>query len=373
MLEILIINTSEKMKLLLLPFIAFMAVMPVKGDNSRIVETLNFGWRFHAGDLEGAQNNSTDDSGWKTIDVPHDFQISQPWVAPSKNEKADNSDGASNVRSRLSSRAFKEMGIGWYRKTITPNDSWKGKRVIVDFEGIMLVGDVYLNGERIGGTDYGYVGFDIDITNKLKWGQPNVIAVKANTMNPENSRWYTGAGLYRNVNIIVTNAKQYFTRNPLYITTPEVSANKATVKVCAEMACFLKNKTIKTNLKIVDPNGNVVVDKVCELPFNRKMKINEHLIDSIEIAHPMLWDCENPNLYKVVVSMLNTDGDVVDEVSENFGIRKIEYSPEFGFKLNGKKIIFKGIANHHTLGALGLAAYPSAIEKRIKLLTYIIH
>lgn len=161
---------------------ALMAIMPLAAaDNSRIVQNFNFDWRFHAGDVADAQSVSFDDGGWQSVVVPHDFQISQPWVAPAKGEKADNSDIASNVKSRLSSRGFKEMGIGWYRKTFTPDEAWKGKRILLDFEGIMLVGDVYLNGERVGGTEYGYLGFDIDVSKLLKFGQPNVVAVKANT------------------------------------------------------------------------------------------------------------------------------------------------------------------------------------------------
>lgn len=349
--------------------LAVLALLPVSADdNPRKVESLNFDWRFHAGDADGAQGATFDDSGWQTINVPHDFQIHQPWVAPEKGEKADNSDAASNVKSRLSSRGFKEMGIGWYRKTITPDAAWKGKRVVLDFEGIMLVGDVYLNGQRIGGTDYGYVGFDIDVTKLLKYGQPNVIAVKANTQRPENSRWYTGGGLFRDVNLIVTDAQLYFTRHPLYITTPVVSGQKATVKIQAEIACYLKIKELKVNMRILDGEGNTVYDATKDIPFNRGQKINEHMVDSIVVANPKLWSCESPNLYTAVVTLMKPDGTVADRVEEHFGIRSIEYSPEFGFKLNGKKVVFKGIANHHTLGALGAAAYPRAMEKRIQLL-----
>lgn len=357
------------MKRISLFFLAVMAILPMMADNNpRIVESLNFDWRFHAGDVDGAQTPDFDDSGWQTINVPHDFQIHQPWIAPEKGEKADNSDAASNVKSRLSSRGFKEMGIGWYRKNITPDASWKGKRVILDFEGIMLVGDVYLNGQRVGGTDYGYVGFDIDVTKLLKYGQSNVIAVKSNTQRPENSRWYTGGGLFRDVNLIVTDGQQYFTRHPLYITTPVVSEQKATVKIQAEMACYLKIKDLKVNTRILDAEGNAVYDATKDIPFNRGQKINEHIVDSITMDAPKLWSCESPYLYTAVVTLMRPDGTVADRVEEHFGIRSIEYSPEFGFKLNGKTVIFKGIANHHTLGALGAAAYPRAMEKRIQLL-----
>lgn len=358
------------MKRIALIFCAVMALLPAvaAGDASRIVETLNFDWRFHAGDAAGAERPGYDDSGWQVVTVPHDFQISQPWVAPEKGEKADNSDVASNVKSRLSSRGFKEMGIGWYRKTITPDASWKGRRVVLDFEGIMLVGDVYLNGQRVGGTDYGYVGFDIDVTKLLKYGQPNVIAVKANTQRPENSRWYTGGGLFRDVNLVVTDAQQYFTRHPLYITTPRVSEREATVKIEAELACYLKIKELSVGVAIKDAAGATVYETKKAIPFNRGQKINEHLIDSITLTAPQLWSCETPNLYTAEVTLLRPDGTVADRVSEHFGVRSIEYSPEFGFKLNGKKVILKGIANHHTLGALGAAAYPRALEKRIQLL-----
>lgn len=343
-------------------------LMPLSANSGRITESFNFGWRFHAGDVANGESLSLDDSGWQVINVPHDFQIHQPWVAPAKDERADNSDIGANVKSRLSSRAFKEMGIGWYRKTITPDASLKGKRIILDFEGIMLVGDVYVNGKHVGGTDYGYLGFEIDVTKMLKFGEPNVIAVKANTMNPDNSRWYTGGGLFRDVTLIATDAQQHFTRHPLYITTPVVGTDKSVVEIQAELGCYLRVNSLKMNTTIIAQNGDTVYNNTKDIPFNRGQKVNEHKVDSITLEQPRLWSCEDPHLYKAVVTMYRPDGTVADQVSSNFGIRSIEYSPKFGFKLNGKKVIFKGIANHHTLGALGAAVYPRAIEKRIQLL-----
>ena len=343
-------------------------LMPLLANSGRITESFNFGWRFHAGDVANGESLSLDDSGWQVINVPHDFQIHQPWVAPAKDERADNSDIGANVKSRLSSRAFKEMGIGWYRKTITPDASLKGKRIILDFEGIMLVGDVYVNGKHVGGTDYGYLGFEIDVTRMLKFGEPNVVAVKANTMNPDNSRWYTGGGLFRDVTLIATDAQQHFTRHPLYITTPVVGTDKSVVEIQAELGCYLRVNSLKMNTTIIAQNGDTVYNKTKDIPFNRGQKVNEHKVDSITLEQPRLWSCEDPHLYKAVVTMYRPDGTVADQVSSNFGIRSIEYSPKFGFKLNGKKVIFKGIANHHTLGALGAAVYPRAIEKRIQLL-----
>lgn len=355
-------------KLFLLLVVCLTAGVMQAMNEGREVLDFNFGWRFHAGDTLNAAQPAFDDSGWRTVDVPHDFQIEQPWVPPTADEKASNNDPGANVRSRLSSRGFKEMGIGWYRKTFTPDEAWKNKRVIVDFEGIMYVGDVYLNGERVGGTDYGYVGFEIDLTKRLRYGQPNVIAVKADTREPLNSRWYTGGGLFRNVHMVVTDAKNYFMRHPLYITTPQVSDTEATVNIQAEIACYTKQKTLKTETVITDAEGQVVARQTDELPFNARMRTCEYRLKPVRLANPRLWDCEHPHLYKVEMTLYHEDGTVADRVSEHFGVRTVEFSPEFGMKLNGKKVLLKGIANHHSLGALGAAAYDRAIEKRIQLL-----
>ena len=349
-------------------FALFMILCGGMSVHARNVVSLNFGWKFHAGDLNDAQQVQLDDRGWTMINLPHDFQIHQPWIAPEKSEKADNSDMASNVKSRLSARAFKEMGIGWYRRHLVADSLWKGKRVILDFEGIMLVGDVYFNGEYIGGTDYGYLGFELDITDRLRFGTDNIIAVKANTMNSDNSRWYTGGGLYRDVNLIVTDDKQYFTRHPLHITTPIVRKDGAVVVLKAETTCHLNVSSQKVKTVIRNESGDIVYSTTKDIPFRRNQRTNEYVIDSIALDNPMLWSCEHPHLYRAELTLYRPDGSRADSISQHFGIRKIEFSPDFGFRLNGEKVVLKGVANHHTLGALGAAAYPRAIEKRIQLL-----
>lgn len=354
---------------ILFAVIAFaLSVTVGAADKGRIVLDINAGWLFCAGNVENAEATDYDDSGWEKVDLPHDFQIGQPWVMPSADETADLSDVASNARSRLSARGFKETGVGWYRKHITPDVGWQGKNISVDFEGIMLVGDVYFNGEYIGGTDYGYLGFESDISTHIVYGKDNVIAVRADTRQPENSRWYTGGGLYRDVHLIIRNDSLRFTRHPLYITTRQTDDNEAVVSVQAEVSCLLKTSDLHFRITITDPAGKTVYRAMRPMPFNRRQRVKEYLVDSIKIENPLLWDCETPYLYTAEVELLDDDGDIADNVSERFGIRTIEYSPEFGFKLNGKKTILKGIANHHTLGALGAAAYPRAMEKRIQLL-----
>lgn len=335
---------------------------------ARKTTNINDGWKFCYGALPGAESMSYDDTGWKRVDLPHDFQIHQPWVAPSDDEKPDLTNQMANIASRLSSRGFKEMGQGWYRKEIIPDDAWHGRRVLLDFEGIMLVGDVYLNGERVGGTDYGYLGFEIDVTDKLRYGSTNIIAVKADTGKPENSRWYTGGGLFRDVNIKVTDPAQYFTRHPLAIVTPVVDRERSTVVVDAEIATFIKTDSIRVGIEIFDKRGECVYRGDKRYWVHPRQHVREFRLDSISIDDVELWDCDNPVLYTMEVSLYRSDGTVADKVSEHFGIRSLEFSPDFGMKLNGKKILLKGIANHHTLGALGAAAYPRAMEKRIQLL-----
>ena len=321
----------------------------------RLTENLNFGWEFATDSLF---------SNSRTVDVPHDFQIEQPWVAPSADEKADNTDMAANIKSRLSARGFKEMGTGWYRKTITPPTEWKGRRILLDFEGIMLVGDVYLNGKHIGGTDYGYVGFEIDVTNLLKYGQPNKVKVKAQTMNEKSSRWYTGGGLFRNVTLTATSRELFLNRHPLYVTTRE----NRWVSVGVEMTFGGQAKKAQLRLRISDPQGQVVSETTETVSRATPSRTQEVCLKEVEIGNAQLWDTEHPNLYTAEVTLMKEDGTETDSYSEQFGIRTIETGPEYGLKLNGKKVLLKGYANHHTLGALGAAAYPRAIEKRLQLM-----
>lgn len=329
----------------------------------RVVENLNFGWRFHAGDVAGAANVAFSDTNWKTVNVPHDFQIEQPWVAPAADEKADNSDVAANIKSRLSSRGFKEMGKGWYRLHLTPADSLAGRRLLLQFDGIMYTADVYLNGERIGGTNYGYVGFEIDVTGKLRVGKENVIAVCADTREPNNSRWYTGGGLIRDVRLVATNRELYFERHPLQITTHD---NKY-VSIKAEITNRTRN-AVNVQVAIYDPDGKRVYDETATVNRHRGTRtVENYVAKDVAIAEPQLWSCESPRLYKAVVKIVN-DNKVVDEVSSDFGIRTVEIIPDRGLLLNGKKVLLQGYANHHSLGALGAAAYPRAIEKRLQLM-----
>lgn len=333
--------------------------------------SLNRDWMFRPGKSQPSitLNEATEKNGWHRVNVPHDFQIEQPWVAPDASERADNSDVGANIKSRLSARGFKEMGEGWYVRALTPADSLMGRRLLLDFEGIMYVGDVYLNGQRIGGTDYGYVGFEIDVTRLLRFGQVNTLAVRADTGEPKMSRWYTGGGLFRNVRLIATDAQSYFVRHPLRITTsPDLlDSTSQQLSIMAETRMTGRSPEAKMRVSISAPDGTRVKCEVFALKRNRNYYTQEFALPAISLPHAQLWDCEHPNLYTAKVELLREDGSVADVVTKTFGVRTIEITPDKGLLLNGRKVLLKGYANHHTLGALGAAAYPRAIEKRLQL------
>ena len=352
-----------------------MAGLPLMGTLSadaavRDTISINQGWQFHRGDVKNISELKATQSGDEVVNLPHDFLIGQDWVAPDASERPDNSDAGSNVRSRLSPRGFKEMGIGWYRYQLTPKDEWKGKRIMLDFQGIMLVGDVYLNGQRIGGTDYGYLGFDIDLSKLLKWGEANEITVKADTRNPNNSRWFTGAGLYRDVNLIITDKDLFFPRHPLFIRTVDNKEVKIQANIINQqkLAKGQGKAEIPVEVRILDADGKVVAQQKSNIDFNAKWRDREYELPGISLENAQLWSPDSPYLYTAEVTLYDNEGNVADQIREPFGVRTIEMNSQQGLLVNGKKVLLKGYANHHTLGALGAAAYPRAIEKRLKMM-----
>lgn len=320
------------------------------GEQARISQLFNFGWKFQMGEQTDAQSVGYDDSGWRVLDLPHDFQIEQPW---------DESAGGA--------RGFKAMSAGWYRKSFKADSAWKGKRVLLDFEGIMLVGDVWVNGQKVGSTDYGYIGFEADITKHLKYDADNVVAVYASTGKKGGSRWYTGGGLFRDVHLVVKNPVA-IARHGVFVSTPKVTERQAEVSVQVELE-GIRNKRLDVEIstRILNPDGQLVAETKAAAPQRSKLRTVEVPLPVATVADPQLWSCETPNLYTAEVSLLQ-DGQVVDRVTETFGIRTLEFSPEFGFKLNGKKLFLKGISNHHDLGAVGVAAFDRAIERQFQMM-----
>ncbi|MDE5948560.1 MAG: DUF4982 domain-containing protein, partial [Prevotella sp.] len=307
----------------------------------------NFGWKFC---LVTKENQNTDfaspaldDSSWRTLDLPHDFQFEQPWTK--------NGGGA---------RGFKPMCEGWYRKTFRADSLWRGMQVSLDFGGIIYLGDVYINGHKVASTDYGYIGLEADLSRHLRYDTENVVAVYASTGPKKGSRWYTGGGLFRDVHLKVTNPT-HIARHGVFITTPDVGRDRATVKVQVEVEGWQKNNvTVRTRLR--DAAGKEIGSAESSMPDNTRQSITEVALPEISIVKPSLWSPDTPYLYsaEVVVYAGNTP---VDSLKETFGIRKLEFSPEFGFRLNGEKLFLKGNSGHHDLGALGAAAHDRAIER----------
>ena len=319
-------------------------------DEIRTDILLNFDWKFMLGEIDNAHRIKFDDEKWELLDIPHDFQIDQPWK-----------------ESAGRSRGFKEMNKGWYRKSFYADSTWKGQKVLIDFEGIMVHGDVWFNDKKVGQTDYGYLGFETDISKLIRYDTLNVIAVRASTGKKAGSRWYTGGGLYRNVHLIVKNSVS-IARHGVYITTPEVSTEEAKVNVQVEVEGFQwKRDDLEIMAKIYSPSGKFIGKTESLTPKRTKKQTVEVFLPELTILAPDLWDCENPNLYSAEI-ILSLNEEIIDKVEEKFGIRKIEFTKEEGFLLNGNKVFLKGISNHHDLGAVGAAAYDAAIERQMDIL-----
>lgn len=308
----------------------------------------NFDWRFRPGPLEDAADPSLDDSGWRRLDLPQDFQFELPW------------DGQES-----GSRAFKPACEGWYRKHFAADPSWRGKRVYLDFDGIMYVSDIYVNGEKVASGEYGYLGFEVEISRYLKFDAPNVVAVWASSGPANASRWYTGAGIFRDVCVSVKNPT-HIARYGVFVSTPEVGRERATVALQVEVDGY-KQHDASIRARILAPDGSVVGTTEAGFPTLTKRTRVEVRMPEVAVARPQLWSPDSPALYMAEVEVW-ADGMLADRVREPFGIRKAEFTQEQGFLLNGEKLFLKGVANHHDLGALGAASYDTAVERLFRQL-----
>ena len=311
--------------------------------------SFDFGWKFRPGQCPGAESFSFDDSSWRAVDLPHDFQIEAPW-----SEKAS------------SGRGFKAPGEGWYRKAFVADSSWKGRRVTLDFEGLLVWGDVFLNGEKVGGTDFGYLGCEVDLTDKLRYGETNVVAVLATTGPDTASRWYTGAGPVRDVWLVI-GQKRGFARHGVFVSTPVATARRAEIAVSAALRGFYGETNEVTVAAVVrDPDGREVgraAGRLTECNLTHPdVKLSPLAIDA-----PRLWDLDSPVLYSAEVTV-SLKGAPIESETVRFGIRELAFGPDFGFRLNGKKVFLAGMANHHDLGALGAAAFPAAVRRYVRTL-----
>ena len=328
-------------------------------QGSKVRETilLTDDWKFSNKISGDAYRENFDDKGWETVTIPHDWAIKGPFDKKWDMQKVAIVQNGEKEATEKTGRtgALPHIGTGWYRKSFTLPEFKKGKKALILFEGAMSEPQVYLNGKKVGEWGYGYGYFYIDITNDFIEGKENTLAVKL-TNKEYSSRWYPGAGLYRNVSIIVKN-EESFEQWGTFITTPVINTNTATVNI--------KSKVKGSNLIMVttikDTNGTVVAT------LKSEDKKGNQFEQDITVANPKLWSPETPYLYTAVTQLFK--GSVLkDEVATKFGIREIKYEANKGFSLNGKITKFKGVCLHHDLGPLGAAVNKAALRRQMKIL-----
>jgi len=317
-------------------------------------------WKFLQADSQHAEDSIFDDTNWRTLDLPHDWSIED---LPNQNGKSIIGPFSKESIAK-GSTGFFTGGIGWYRKhfTISPTD--RGKIINILFDGVYMDCDVWINGKHLGNHPYGFTAFYYELTRYLnKPGQENIIAVRVKNLG-KNSRWYSGSGIYRHVWVTITNP-MHVAQWSTFITTPEVSKVKSKVIIKTLVLGTSENKEVKLKIKLLSPDGKVV----SKSEKNVKFLINNRAIfaDTLNIENPILWTIQTPKLYKAIIEIYNKNN-LVDSLSENFGVRTIQVSAQNGLLINGEKILLKGGCIHNDNGLLGSATFDRAEERRIELL-----
>lgn len=331
----------------------------------RTEQTFEKGWKFTREDNADFAKPGFNDAKWQNVTVPHDWAIYGPFsINNDKQEMAITQDGQTEAMEHAGrTGGLPFVGTGWYRLNFDAPSFEKGKKATLIFDGAMSHARVYINGQEAGYWPYGYNSFYVDATPYLKPGEKNELAVRLENER-ESSRWYPGAGLYRNVHLVVTEDVHIPTWGTV-ITTPVVEDGFARVNVKTDLVMpegkNVGNYRIVT--EILNPEGKRISsddrpgDKLDGNFFNQ----------NFVVYRPSLWSPENPALYTAVSKVY--DGETLkDEYTTRFGIRTLEIIPDKGFFLNGKLTKFKGVCNHHDLGPLGGAVNDAAIRRQIRIL-----
>lgn len=307
-------------------------------------------WKFYLGDEPLASAKDFNDNNWRNLDLPHDWSI-EGKLNP--NNPTGNDGG------------YFPAGIGWYRKTFTVPSSWKGQLVSIYFEGVYMNSEVFINGKSLGVYPYGYSSFSYDLTPYLNDNDENTISVRVDNSQQKNCRWYSGSGIYRHVWMMATNPI-HIAHWGVAITTPEVSATKATVQIKtlvknetnSPQSIIIKSELLNAHSKKAESNPL----KVTLLAHSEK-----EITQIITVSKPLLWTPEKPHLYQAQVKVLK-DNNLIDNIQTAMGIRSLKFSAENGFQLNGNTIKINGGCVHHDNGCLGAAAFDRAEERRVELL-----
>lgn len=309
-------------------------------------EKINSGWKFTLNDVKDGQTPSLDDKRWKTVDLPHDWSV-KGQLSPTL----------------ASATGYLPGGIGWYRKVLNIPQSKQGEKVYLYFEGVYNRSEVFINGQSLGKRPNGYVSFMYDATPYIKYGEDNIIAVRADHSQSADSRWYTGSGIYRNVWMVYANPL-HIAQWGVFSYPKSVTKKQAIVSVEVE----IDNSTVKdANLTIT--NELLSADGKVVAKDSRKLQMtagNNKISTELKVNNPQLWDLNNPNLYQLKTTVLK-DGKVIDQTTTTTGIRNYTFDPNKGFALNGEWMKVKGVCIHHDAGVLG-SAVPKDVWKR-RLLT----
>ena len=295
------------------------------------------------------------DAAWRTLNLPHDWAIEGDFIRELPGETGK--------------RPY--AGVGWYRKHFTVSDKEKEKQIYIDFDGAMSYPTVWLNGQFVGGWTYGYASFRLDLTPYVKFGGENVISVRIENL-PESSRWYPGAGIYRNVWLTKT-PKTHVAHWGTFITTPEITAETATVKIRTTVENDSNSKAnvyVRTQIFGLDASDRktgkaLAASEKSSLVLAANSNANQET--SLSLKAPKLWSVAQPNRY-LAVTEIEQNGKTVDAYETTFGVRTIKFDPEKGFYLNGEHLYLKGVCQHHDLGALGAAINVRALERQLEIL-----
>ncbi|HVU32990.1 MAG TPA: glycoside hydrolase family 2 TIM barrel-domain containing protein [Opitutaceae bacterium] len=314
-------------------------------DPPRIRENFDSDWRFLKGDPAGAALPSFSDAAWRRLNVPHDWSIEGPY-----DEQAPSGGPG----------GYLPTGIGWYRKTFAVREAMRGRIIRIEFDGVYMNSDVWINGHHLGSHPYGYTGFGYELTSHLRYGgEPNVIAVRVDNSAQPASRWYSGSGIYRHVWLTATG-RVHLARWDPQITTPEVSAAEAAVRVVSNVVDATDSfATITVRNEVIDPDGRVVGVGEDVAPAGAAQVIR--------IASPHLWSPRSPALYTLRTTV-RRGAQVTDEVETRFGIRSVVFDASRGLLLNGEPIKLLGVCLHHDAGAVGAAVPEAVLERRLRLL-----
>jgi beta-galactosidase len=307
-------------------------------------------WKFTLSDNQIYKSRDYIDNQWRSLNLPHDWSIEGEF---SEDNSATPGGGAL------------PGGIAWYRKTFDADAADSTKKFYIDFDGVYMNSEVYLNGNLLGKRPNGYISFRYDLTPFLNFGTKNTLAVRVDNSKQPNSRWYSGSGIYRNVWLVKTNAI-HVAQWGTYITTPAVTKTEASINI--ETTVENKSKSDASIIlitRIIDQHNKEVLRESREIEIHAG-DTNQH-IQKLDIKNPNLWSMEEPYLYKAI-SEITQDGILIDQYETDFGIRSFEFTADKGFFLNGKPTKILGVCNHHDLGCLGTAINKRALERQLEIL-----